>query len=324
MTRRSRPRSTLVPGFCVVFAALAGLCRAQEPVVRPAVDGVLAAFETHRLVGLGDQHDLANELAFYATLVRDPRFAAAVGNVVVEFGAAQHQDILDRYLGGDDVPYSELAKVWRNTVAWDPTLTGTGYQTFFAQVRAANLSLPLDRRIRVRLSEPPIDWSAIHTREAWQRIYDQRFPHAAGVIVREILERGKKALVIYGTGHFFSFPWPSTMPVPPDGAATLRELVERTHPGVFYLVTPYSGYEKPGCSTALEAEMQWPNEVLVAPVRGTRLEGALMRPECRLETMRGLDPLPPGMSSRACSRGSTRSKRVLPATPCCILRPRRS
>jgi len=273
--------------------ALAGLSHAAEPLVRPALDGIFAAFETRPLVGLGDLHGLADEEAFYATVVRDPRFAATVGNVVAEFGASQHQNILDRYLAGEDVPYGEISKVWRNTVAWDPTVSPIGYETFFAQVRAVNLSLPADRRIRVWLSEPPIDWSAIQTEDAWQRIYDQRERHAAQVIVREILNRGKKALVIYGTGHFFSFPWPSTMPVPPEANVTLPEIIERTHPDAFYLITPYAGYEKPGCSAALEAEMKWSKEVLIAPVRGTPLEGALMRPECMSQTLRGIDPLPP-------------------------------
>ncbi len=292
--RRLKITSTLAT-FLLAFLSLALLApsRAAEPVVRPALDGIFAAFETHPLVGLGDLHELANEETFYATLIRDPRFAATVGNVVVEFGASQHQDILDRYLAGDDVPYAELANVWRNTVAWDPSLTGVGYQTFFAQARAVNSALPPDRRIRVWLSEPPIDWSAIETRDAWQRIYDQRERHAADVIATEILDRGKKALVIYGTGHFFSFPWPSTMPVPSSGTETLGELVERKHPGAFYLIMPYGGYEKPSCSAALEEEMQWPNEVLIAPVRGTTLEDNLMRPECMTQTVRGLDPLPP-------------------------------
>ena len=46
----------------VLALACAMLCasaRAAEPVIRPALDGVFAAFETHPLVGLGDVHDLA-------------------------------------------------------------------------------------------------------------------------------------------------------------------------------------------------------------------------------------------------------------------------
>ena len=294
MPRKLGLRSTLAATLWVALSvALTGPSLAAEPVVSPALDGIFAAFQTHPLVGLGDLHELANEEAFYSAVVRDPRFAATVGNVVAEFGASQHQQILDRYVAGEDVPYSELSKVWRNTVAWTPTVTGIGYQTFFAQVRAVNLSLRPGRRIRVLLSEPAIDWSAIHSKDEWQRIYDQRDPHVADVIAREILDRGKKALVIYGTGHFFSFPWPSTMPVPSGGNVTLHEIVERTHPGAFFLITPYAGYEKPGCAAALEAATKWPKEVLVAPVRGTSLEGVLMKPECMGETMRGVEPLPP-------------------------------
>jgi len=179
MPRQPGVLSTLAVLLVAILAVtLTGPSRAAEPVVRPALDGIFAAFESHPMVGLGDQHELANELEFYASLVRDPRFAAIVGNVVVEFGASQHQDILDRYLAGEDVSYSELSKVWRNTVAWDPTVLGVGYQTSLAQVRAVNLPLPTSRRIRVWLSEPPIDWSAVHAKEAWQRIYDQRDPHA--------------------------------------------------------------------------------------------------------------------------------------------------
>jgi len=38
--------------------------------------------------------------------------------------------------------------------------------------------------------------------------------------------------------------------------------------------------------------MQWPKEVLVAPIRSTPLEGALMRPECMSQTVQGFDPPP--------------------------------
>jgi hypothetical protein len=290
MMNRSGIRSWLATLLLAILSIpLAGSSRAAEPVVQPAMDGIFSAFGKHRLVGLGDLHSLANELAFYGALIRDPRFAATVGNVVAEFGASQHQDILDRYLNGESVPYGELAKVWRNTVAWDLTVEGVGYQTFFAQVREVNQSLPAGQRIRVWLSEPPIDWSSIKTREAWQKIYDQRDPHAADMIAKKILEPGRKALVIYGTGHFFSSPWPSTWPLPSAGTETLGEIVERTHPGAFYFITPYGGYKKPECSAALEAETKWSKRVLIAPIRGTSLEKVLLREGC-MQPVRPIDP----------------------------------
>jgi hypothetical protein len=266
---------------------------AAEAIARPALDGIFASFDTRPLVAIGDQHDLAHLLTFYAALIRDPRFAATVGNVVVEFGGSQHQDILDRYVGGADVAYGELAKVWRNTVAWSPSVTGIGYQTFFAQVRAANQSRPREQQIRVWLSEPPIDWGAIDSSEAWQRIYDNRDRHAADFIATNILGAKKKALVIYGTGHFLSYPRPSTWPVPEGGTANLREILDRSHPGALYVISTYVGYAKPGCAAALESEMNWPKRTLIAPIKGTAVEKALTRPECMPESIPGLEPLPP-------------------------------
>jgi len=193
--------------------------------------------------------------------------------------------------------------VWRNTVAQDPTLEGVGYQTFFAVVRAVNLSLAPDLRIRVLLGEPPIDWSSIHTREAWQRIYAQREEHAAKVIVREILDRGKKALVIYGTAHFYSTALPVSWQEPATG---LAEIVERSHPNAFYRVAPYGGYKVPGCSAALEAQMKWPKRVLISPIRGTALEAALMRPEC----MQKMEQPKPAIPAEELARFEKRSYEI--------------
>ena len=62
----------------------------EAPTVVSAIDGILHAFQHHSLVGIGDDHNSAQEEDFYAALVRDPRFATEVGNVVVEFGGAAH------------------------------------------------------------------------------------------------------------------------------------------------------------------------------------------------------------------------------------------
>src|SRR4051812_37055292 len=82
------------------------------PKIVNAADGIFRAFQSHPLVGLGEWHGLAQELDFYASLVRDPRFANAVGNVVLETGDAAQQAVVDRYVDGDNVPYTELRKVW--------------------------------------------------------------------------------------------------------------------------------------------------------------------------------------------------------------------
>ena len=82
------------------------------PQAKAAADGVLDLFKQRQVVALGDFHGLAQEEAFYSALVRDPRFAEQAGNVVVEFGGSGAQDIIDRYVNGEDVPFTELRHVW--------------------------------------------------------------------------------------------------------------------------------------------------------------------------------------------------------------------
>ncbi|HEX3701278.1 MAG TPA: hypothetical protein VHV27_11465, partial [Phenylobacterium sp.] len=118
---------------------------ATVPEVQPAVDGVMAAFATHPIVGMAEDHDLAQEGDFYNALIRDPRFAREVGNVVVEFGSTAHQETLDRYLAGEEVAYKDLREVWTDMVGIWPAMFYTMYADFFAQVRRENMSLPPDR-----------------------------------------------------------------------------------------------------------------------------------------------------------------------------------
>src|SRR5580704_13775727 len=128
------------------------------PTVRPAIDGILDGFQDHPLVAIGNYEDYAQEEDFYAALVRDPRFAREVGNVVVEFGGAAHQDIIDRYLNGEDISFSDLRKVWTDVVGFNIPYA-LGYVNFFVQVREVNRTLPPKQRIHVWLGEPPINWS---------------------------------------------------------------------------------------------------------------------------------------------------------------------
>jgi len=248
------------------------------PTVRPAIDGILAAIEKHPLVGMGDMHGMAQQEDFFAALIRDPRFAKAVGNVVVEFGAATHQDILDRYINGGNVSYTELRSVWSDGVGAVPTITGLGYANFFVQVRVVNQSLPPDQRIRVWLGEPVLDWSNVKTQADINSAMSQRDSYPASIIKREILAKGKKALVIYGSGHF------NMMPDVPEVFGDLRglqSLVEDDYPHAFFVVMPYGGFAEKACSVAFEQTYgNWPTPALAFPVRGSSIEDALRKPGC--------------------------------------------
>lgn len=234
-----------------------------ETLVRNALDGIFEAFETYPLVGISGRHFSARADMFYAAIVCDPRFARDVGNVVVEFGAAGCQDVIDRYVTGMDVPYQELRTVWTDTIGWGQTAAGFGYVQFFSQVREVNKTLPPDERIRVWLGEPPLDWSKVES--GWnlklRRAEGQRDSYPASVIVRNLLEKDKKALVIYGGFHFekkWSFPFGS-----------MRSKVEAKYPGAFYIVLVNDGLRSEACAKFLDqASGLWPAPVLAAPTPG--------------------------------------------------------
>lgn len=198
-------KALLLASILLAACTLAPTATAQTPVAQPAIDVILDAFKTHPLVAIDDNHGLAQELDFYSVLVRDPRFGKEVGNVVVEVGDSAQQGVIDRYVAGEDVPYMELRKVWTDTVGWVPVIPSIGYLNLFASVRAANLALPADQRIRVWLGEPPIDWTTIKTRADFLPLLRQRDDFPAALIKSEILAKKRKALVIYGGGHLVTY-----------------------------------------------------------------------------------------------------------------------
>jgi hypothetical protein len=103
----------LAPGVVLLLISIAGATQAaQRAGSRPAVPAepiaaILDAFRTHQVVALDEgNHGNQQGHAFRLALIRDPRFAATVNDIVVEFGNSRYQDVMDRFVGGDDVPLS--------------------------------------------------------------------------------------------------------------------------------------------------------------------------------------------------------------------------
>jgi hypothetical protein len=161
------------------------------------ITGMLDAFKTHEVVALSEgNHGNEQGHAFRLALIRDPRFAAAVNDIVVEFGNAHYQAVVDRFVQGEPVAYEELRKVWQDTTqrgtVWDRPI----YEEFYRAVRDVNAALPAERRLRVLLGDTPMDWYAAD-RSVPRRTDD--FP--VSVIQREVLAKKRRALVIYGGMH---------------------------------------------------------------------------------------------------------------------------
>jgi hypothetical protein len=173
----------------------------SEPIPSDAIEEIVKAFDKFPIVGLGESHGLQEEADFIARLIRHPAFSAKVNDIVVEFGNALYQDVIDRYIAGKEVSPAELRQVWRNTTqffVWDAPI----YEQFFANIRAINQSLPVSRRLRVLLGDPPVDWSKVQSREDVLSVGKQRGREFyTKVIEQEVLARNRRVLLIYGSAH---------------------------------------------------------------------------------------------------------------------------
>jgi hypothetical protein len=125
-----------------------------------------------------------------------------VDDIVVEFGNSRYQDVIDRFVRGDEVLQQSLRHVWENTTVagalWDAPI----YEEFFRGVRTVNASRPGKHQLRVLLGDPPIDWDDVHSESDYRKWIDLRDSYPAELIRREVLAKNRRALVIYGAMHF--------------------------------------------------------------------------------------------------------------------------
>ena len=243
--------------------------KAPEP--RDAVRAVLAAFDRYDLVALGEAHRNQNVHDFAISLIRSPDFSHRVNDIVVEFGSARYQDLMDRYIDGEDIPPGELRRAWRDTVnilVWDAPV----YERFFAAVREANRHLPKDRRVRVLLGDPAFDWDEITTNYQWEQVAAQRDVHAAGVILREVIHKRRNALLFYGSSHLTR---ESAYLAPGEKARSLNitEILEQEHAQRVFVIWPeMTGWGEASKSYRRLAAWRAPSIVLV---KGTWLGGEI-------------------------------------------------
>ena len=240
----------------------------REPKPVDPVKGILKFFDERPLVALDEgRHHNAQTHAFFRTLVRDPGFAKKVNDIVVEFGTSRYQEVMDRYIMGESVPIEQIRLVWRETTqiyVWDNPV----YRQFFETVRAVNQKLPKQRRLRVLLGDPPIDWSRVKNFNDWIR-ESPRDTFAAELVDREVLRKGRKALIIYGgVGHLQRRDVYANFQPTPGDSAGLLEQIERKSPGTTYNIWANVATDDLGVSEAVKAAWPIPSLILL---KGTTL-----------------------------------------------------
>ena len=204
-----------------------------DPVPINGVAGILEALTTYPLVALGEAHWLQQEADFITDLLRHPEFSRSVQTIVVEFGNALYQPVIDRFIAGETITDAEFHSVWRNVGGAGHAFESPIYAQFFYTVRTLNQGLPASQQLRVLLGDPPVD-SQTGQREAdiWDKL-NARDAHYAKVVEDQILARGQRALLIAGGAHFSRI----SDAYPHEGNVVQR--LELKHPGTIFVAIPH-------------------------------------------------------------------------------------
>jgi hypothetical protein len=233
--------------MCASAFVVAGLSAQNgRAVPTEPVEAILDAFHTHRVVALGEGigHGDERAYAFRVALLRDRRFIETVNDLVVESGSARYQDVIDRFVQGGDVSDESLRHVWQDATLPTVLVDDSIYQDFFRAVRAVNLTVRPERRLRVLLGDPPIEWEHVTTRTDYTRWLEQRDSFPADLIRREVLAKGRRALVIYGQIHFQRLNVMSNYDMSSPLAQTIVSLLERDAPRSVFVIWPTADLEK--------------------------------------------------------------------------------
>jgi hypothetical protein len=202
------------------------------------IAAIIEAFKSHAVVGLGNVEFRGKEQAhaFQVALIGDPRFAASAADILIEFGNSRYQDIVDRSIRGEDVPYDSLRRLWQDTTQveyeWDLPI----YEDFFRAVRAVNASLPRTRQLRVLLGDPPIDWEQVHNLRDLQQAMRDSDGYALNVLRREVLAKQRRALIIYGGQHLI--PRNTTSDSADEWARGIIARIEKNHLASAFTILP--------------------------------------------------------------------------------------
>lgn len=183
---------------------LAPLTAAAEQSYAELAAEIAALYDDYQVIAMTERHASGDDHRLREALLSDPRFVREVEIVLVEFANAARQDVLDRHIFGEDVADEELVRVWRDTgfTAWE----SPGYRRFLDRIREINRELRRENPIRVLAGDTPIRWDEIETGAELRR-YRDRGDYPTASLKCEIIEPGRKALLVFGRTHIYKrFP----------------------------------------------------------------------------------------------------------------------
>ena len=263
--------SIMISALLAALALPAQQNSAPAAVPRDAITAIIEAFQTNTIVALPDAHGSEKAHAFLLSLIRDPRFADTANDIVVEFGSARYQDVVDRFVRGEDVPYEILRRAWQDTTQPSAANDRPHSEAVFRTVRAVNAGRPRDRQLRVLLGDPPIDWERIQTRAEHFKWIEMRDMYPAALIQLEVIAKQRRALVVYGVGHLQRKNVHSNFQMDTWPAQTIVSLIERASPTRVLTIVGVRGIDK---VTAHQPDIAAWKVPSLATIRGTALGAA--------------------------------------------------
>jgi hypothetical protein len=237
-----------------------GNTKGAEPIPHPAISAILAAFDKYEVVAMPQGHGMQDLNDFILSLIRNPAFSEKVNDIEVEFGNSLYQPLLDRYIAGENVPFTELQKVWREM--GQPASGASGFvEQFFPLVRALNQKLPPERRLRVLAGDPAVKWDQIKGIQDLMARHFDREAGIASVMEREVLSQHRKALLLLGTMHLM------------HGAGSAVSRYEKDYPNLTFVISELGVFDTDLPTLSSSRLATWPIPSL-ALAKGTWL-GAL-------------------------------------------------
>lgn len=198
-------------------------------------------------------HELKDVDDLILSLIRAPEFSEKVNDIVVECGNIRYQPILDRYIAGENVPFAEIQKVWRNTT--QPMCGQSGFfEQLYPLVRSLNQNLSAAKRLRIVAADPPIDWGQIHSSKDTAP-YTDRDGSIASVMEKEVLSQHRKALMLFGIFHLLHGSGP--------GQGNAVTIYERHYPGRTFVISILGYYGAENRNSATVPFTRWSSPSLV-------------------------------------------------------------
>lgn len=162
------------------------------------VDYVLGKFKDHKIVSVGEVHENADALEFLTSILSDQRFINDIGTLVWEFGNANNQSAVEAFLAADKLDDSALVAAYHDhTHPW-----GWPFQSYLNVYRAVwKINHSGRGHIDIINADVPVDWDKIRTSKDYKAALAHRDEYMAGIIEKQILAKGRKAIFYAGEGH---------------------------------------------------------------------------------------------------------------------------